>query len=283
MNDAALVRVMHGPGKGLHQRGCFPLRQRRAGNFLGEAAARNVFKREKGSAVVLAHLIDLHDVWMLQAGHGLGLGAKSNPRCRVSVGAAEDHFERHETFERTLAGFVHNTHASSTQFRDDLVTRQGRKVYGGFVATADRLLQLGDGSPRSAEQCSERRCKPRRRIATVGGGRLLNPDGPGWPSHDNGFHQHSPTPHYAPPARSVRPQTFKLCRSRTGRQKSSRLSSTNSCSSCSGVGFSSDSVTSSRSSCANFSRARCRICRTPAAVKDLPSRVANCSAICGDR
>src|SRR5438874_13775264 len=112
MNDATLVRVMHGPSEGLHQPGGWPLWQRRTGELLRDTATRDVLQREKGSALVLADLVNLHDVGVLEPGDGLGPRAESNPRRRVALSAGRDHFERHQALERTLAGLVNNTHAS---------------------------------------------------------------------------------------------------------------------------------------------------------------------------
>src|SRR5438128_2690960 len=100
MKDATLVRVMHGPSERLHQPGCWLLWQWRTGELLRHTATRDVLQREKRSAVVLADLVDLHDVGVLEPGHGLGLRTESNPRRRVAVSARRDHFERHQALER---------------------------------------------------------------------------------------------------------------------------------------------------------------------------------------
>jgi YD repeat-containing protein len=68
-------------------------------------------------------------------------------------------------------------------------------------------------------------------------------------------------------------------RSKAGWQYPNRPSSRSSCSTCSVVGGSSDWATWSISNSAKRSRARCRVCRTPAGVRGLSSCEANCSAI----
>ena len=57
-------------------------RLRRAGELLRQAAAVDELQGEEGPAVVLADLVDLHDVGVLQAGDGLGLGAEAGQFAR---------------------------------------------------------------------------------------------------------------------------------------------------------------------------------------------------------
>ncbi len=76
MDAPLLVGIVHGAGQGLDEPGRGLHRLRLAGELLGQAAAVDVFQHQVGPAVVLAHLVDLHDVRMLQPGDRAGLGAE---------------------------------------------------------------------------------------------------------------------------------------------------------------------------------------------------------------
>src|SRR5262249_9756368 len=140
----------------------FLLPLRFASSLLIKAATGQVLQREKGAAVVFAHLVDLDDVGVLQPCDGLRLPLEASPRRRVSVGARQDHFEGHRALERTLPSLVDNTHASPPQLRDDLVTwyhwqfRAGSDVAQGSVGR--HFLVAGDDRTagcRCAEQGSK--------------------------------------------------------------------------------------------------------------------------------
>src|SRR5262249_10547691 len=87
VDDAALVRVVDGPGQRLHQPGRRAGRLRPGGGPLGQGAAVHVLEGQVGVAVVLADLVDLHDVGVLQAGPPPRPPARAGPRPRVGWGA----------------------------------------------------------------------------------------------------------------------------------------------------------------------------------------------------
>ena len=62
-------------------------------SFFVQAAAGAELQREERQAVVLADLVDLHDVGMLQAGDGLGLGAEAGQFRAAGVAAGQDHLQ----------------------------------------------------------------------------------------------------------------------------------------------------------------------------------------------
>ena len=82
VDDAALVGVVHGAGQRLDQGGGVARRLRRAVELLLQAAAVEIFQREIRLAVVLADLVNLHDVGVLQPGDGLGLDLEAQQRLR---------------------------------------------------------------------------------------------------------------------------------------------------------------------------------------------------------
>ena len=73
-------------------------------------------------AVLLADLVNLHDVGMLQAGDGFGLFTETSNLLGVGIFAGENHLERHEALEVDLAGLVNPSHPTAAQDAQDLIT-----------------------------------------------------------------------------------------------------------------------------------------------------------------
>ena len=124
MNDVLLVRRLHRPRQRLHQRRRFLRRQRRAVELLLQAAAAAELQREERLALVLADLVDLHDVGMLQARDGLRLGLEAGQVRRAGVAARQDHLQRHQPIQLRLPRLVDHAHAAAAQLAEDLVARR---------------------------------------------------------------------------------------------------------------------------------------------------------------
>ncbi len=88
------VSVGHGPCQGGHQLGGGARRPGGAVQPVGQAAALDQLQGEVRQAVALADLVNLHDIRVLQARDGLGLGAEARQLVRPRVAAGEDHLER---------------------------------------------------------------------------------------------------------------------------------------------------------------------------------------------
>ncbi len=160
MQDAALVRVVDGPGHDRDQPGS-PLGVGRqvVGPF-GQAAALDQFQAEVQPALVLPHFVNGHDVRVIQIGGQFGLVAKAADLGGRPPGP--DHLEGDEAVEALLAGPVHHSHPTladhAQQFvvaeRAQLRRRQGALVRpGGCLVSSpsrcrgpNRLAQR-DGDP----------------------------------------------------------------------------------------------------------------------------------------
>ena len=137
----------------------------------------------------------------------------------------------------------------------------GTSTSTNLVCAADAIINAGKGSVQSIQGSLN---------VLPGAGRVsLNVND----QHDTAAHNITGYVHQGPPRNRLRP----------GRQNSSRPRSISSCSTCSAVGASSVCTTSSRTRSTYFSRARCSVCRTPAAVSGLPRRALSCSAISVER
>ena len=83
VDDPGLMRHLHGLGQRDHERGRLAGRLRRARESLGQAAPLEQLHREIRAAVMVAHIVDLHDVRVAQARHRLRLALKPRPFVRV--------------------------------------------------------------------------------------------------------------------------------------------------------------------------------------------------------
>ena len=103
----------------------------------------HVLQREERQAVVLADLVDLHDVRVLQPGDRLRLGAEagswSRPRRGCRPGSSSGRTRR---FRPDLPGLVDDAHAAAAQLLEQLVARhlgQGRVARRRFPAGTGAL------------------------------------------------------------------------------------------------------------------------------------------------
>jgi hypothetical protein len=121
MNDSALVGRLDRPSEGGQQSGRLACRLGRAGQLLGQGAAFNELHGEVWSSVRVADVMELHDVGVLQSGHGLGLALKPRPLLWAGESAGEGHLESDEAIEGQVAGLVDDAHAAAADFLQDLV------------------------------------------------------------------------------------------------------------------------------------------------------------------
>ena len=102
-------------------------------SLLVQAAAVAELQREERQAVVLADLVDLHDVRVLQAGR------RPRPRCGSGPGRsapawppARIIFRATTRFRPTLPGLVDDAHAAAAQLAQDLVAGDGDRPIRGL-------------------------------------------------------------------------------------------------------------------------------------------------------
>jgi hypothetical protein len=130
MDDAVFVSVLHRPGQGPQQLRGGARRLRHAVEVLGQAAAVEVLQREERETVVLADLVDLHNVGMVQPGHRLGLGAEAGQVFRLGLGAGQDHLQGDEALELRLPRLVDHAHAAAAEQAQHLIARHDRQRRG---------------------------------------------------------------------------------------------------------------------------------------------------------
>ena len=146
MQDAALVGMMDGPGERLDQLGRRPRLLGRAREPPVETAAVHVFERQVIHAVLAADFMDLHDVGVLQAGHGFRLGAEAGHLLGGRVDAVPDDLQGHQAFQVGLLRQVDHSHAPVSQLADHGVLADARRQ--GVRSVSVRLRRQGGGRVR---------------------------------------------------------------------------------------------------------------------------------------
>src|SRR5262245_15259099 len=89
----------------------------------GQCAAGNVFQLEERPAPVLSHLVDLHDIWMLQAGDHLSFDQETREMRGGREFVRQDHLQGDEAIELDVPRLVDHAHAAPPQLSQDFVAR----------------------------------------------------------------------------------------------------------------------------------------------------------------
>ena len=78
---------------------------------------------EAQAAFAFADFVDRADVVVIQRGGGAGFAAKAFECTGIGGDVVGQKFERDESAERQVFGFVDDSHAAATEFFDDAVVR----------------------------------------------------------------------------------------------------------------------------------------------------------------
>ena len=124
VQDAALVRVLHGPRQArddfrrASQRNDFPP------NEMIEVAAFLQLHAEVARAVALADLINRDDAWVLQAGGRFGLAPKALQMRFGRPMSERDHLQGNDPVQTLLARAIDNSLAAATNFLQQFVVAE---------------------------------------------------------------------------------------------------------------------------------------------------------------
>src|SRR5262249_13668080 len=124
VEDAAHVGVMHGASRGRREVRRRLWIERSGGEPVGEALALDELHGEVAPAVVLADLVDRHDMRVVETGDGLGLVAEASEVVVAGPGPCAEHLQRDEAVEGALAGLVDDAHAAAAEDAVDLVVAE---------------------------------------------------------------------------------------------------------------------------------------------------------------
>ncbi len=164
VQDAALVRVVHRAGH-LHHQLNKPTRC--IAWALRQTPPLDELHAEEVLPLMLADLVDGHDVRVVEVGGVFGLGAEAAQLVGAGQGAVADHLEGHQAAQRQLPRPVDDAHAAARDFPQHLVIaeapprRRGAGLAGG--AAPQRRHQGGD-----LALVGEERLQVRRQVRVAG-------------------------------------------------------------------------------------------------------------------
>ena len=72
-------------------------------------------------------MVDLHDVGVLQAGDGLGLGQETGDGLGVRMSAGQNHLQNARAVQEDLLGEVDDPHAAAAELGQDLIAVDNRE------------------------------------------------------------------------------------------------------------------------------------------------------------
>ena len=115
MDDPAAVGDLDGVGQHRHQGGGGGGRLGGVRQAVGERPALHQLHRVERQPLVLAAVEHLHQVGVVQAGHGPGLAQEPGHRHATGVGPAQQHLDRHRAAQPQVGGPVHHADAAAAQ------------------------------------------------------------------------------------------------------------------------------------------------------------------------
>ena len=145
VQDAPLVGVVHRLGRLGHQPRRGPRVVAVAVEPAGQAAAGDQLHAEVALAVVLADLVDRHDVGVVQRRDRLGLVLEPPELGVAGQNAGPDHLQGDRAVQADLPRLVDDPHAATAQLAADLVVAEGScadtvagRPPGGIALASDR-------------------------------------------------------------------------------------------------------------------------------------------------
>ncbi len=121
VHDPAPVCHLHGLGQLGQQRRRLASRLGCARDGLSQVAPFQELHREKWAALMLAHIVDLHDVRVAQLRHHLRFALEPRPFVRSGVRAGLQHLQSDHAVQAQVQRLVNDAHSAAPQHRLDLV------------------------------------------------------------------------------------------------------------------------------------------------------------------
>ena len=130
MHDTALMRRVDRFGQRRHACSRLMSRLRNPPDLISQVAALNQLHREVGPALHVAHVIDLHDVGVAQAGDRLRLAQEALQLLRPGAGAGQQHLQGDRAVKAQVPRPIDDAHAASAKQRLHPVAGNLRQLRG---------------------------------------------------------------------------------------------------------------------------------------------------------
>ena len=155
VHDLLLVRVGERLAHLRRARGATPLGAiAPAAHDLLQRVAVDVLHRDVVDAVLLAGVVDRHDVRVVELRGALGLAQEVLQRLRILLQRVGQHLERDDAVEHGVLGLVDDAHAAAAELAEDLVAAR----LGGARGAPPRPAPAAAAS----RACSRQRARARR-------------------------------------------------------------------------------------------------------------------------
>ena len=168
MHDVGLVGGVHGASQRVHDFGRLARRLRSAVQLSRQAPPRAELEAQKREPVVFPNFVNLDDIRMLQTRDRFGFDAETVQIVLAGVAPRQNDLERHDPVEFSLAGLIHDPHASPRNLAQDIVAAKRLLRSELRVAAAPRPVRQRPGDQCGAEAS---------RIAERGWDSFVNPRG----------------------------------------------------------------------------------------------------------
>ena len=137
-----------------------------------QSLAVEKFHRDEGFAVRFADIVNRADVGMVQGGGGLGFSLETREGLRIFRDVVRQEFQRDETMQADVFGFVHDAHAATAEaFQDAIV---GKSLVEERVVAGHVVDILGCGK-RQVNEDAVLACECRHNVRNA----------EGWPGGDS--------------------------------------------------------------------------------------------------
>src|SRR5262245_50720150 len=133
------MRVMNGAGELLDQRGRLLRRFGCGPQPIAQTWSRDEFQRQKGLALELADLQDLHDAGMMKTCGHLGLAAKTLAGGRIRKDDSAQQLQSDAAITRLMDSLVNYSHAAAAHLADDAIFAESLR---GWVLRDRRSREL---------------------------------------------------------------------------------------------------------------------------------------------
>src|SRR5688572_24903315 len=127
MDYSILMRHVYGLCECAHNRSGLTWRLRNTLQLFRQTDAINKLHREVWPAIVIAHVVDLHDIRVPEACHGLGFTHETLFFCRRGTCTGKQHLDRYWPPETNVPGLEHNAHSAAAENTLHVIPRYLRK------------------------------------------------------------------------------------------------------------------------------------------------------------
>ena len=147
MHDSLFVGELHSPRQSDDEFRGFACWPRPAVYFRGQRTPFDQFQGQIRHSVMLAIVVDLHDLWMVQTCDGFGLCSEAGQESRAPAISRPQHLEGNKAVQAELPGLIDDAHTSPAEFGQDLIAWDEVDEMRRQLRARYRRVVSGGGGP----------------------------------------------------------------------------------------------------------------------------------------